>query len=292
MGWDRYVHRGRAGLRPSLPDRRCERARWTSRASIASWKRARARTASPRRHRRSYSRPSSTAAWGAVLDGPSGGGARRLRHSRRPLGRRGEQPGPGPGCRPRGRGLDRCDYGGRDPPALRGDRVRRLWFPRCCSRPGLLSDETTLAPRRTPTGAPGGGRRRGHRRDAVWERCRMVADAAAAPSSRVALRRARRQPRGGAAGAWRGVRQPAGTTTRPTTCRPAPPRSRSVTAPRPTRCNGRLWRPERCAGAGSAGGVGGCAGRVPGQASRPVVRRGQRLSRLGPRRGPRDRVAR
>ena len=45
---------------------------------------------------------------------------------------------------------------------------------------------------------PGGGRRRGHRRDAVWERCRVVADATAAPSSRVALRRARRQPRAAA----------------------------------------------------------------------------------------------
>jgi hypothetical protein len=50
-----------------------------------------------------------------------------------------------------------------------------------------------LAPR------PRGGRRRGHRRDALQERCRVVADAAAAPSSRVALRRARRQPRGGGA---------------------------------------------------------------------------------------------
>jgi hypothetical protein len=31
-----YVHSGRAGLRPSLPGRRCERARWTSRASTRS----------------------------------------------------------------------------------------------------------------------------------------------------------------------------------------------------------------------------------------------------------------
>jgi len=87
-----------------------------------------------------------------------------------------------------------------------------------------------------------------------------------------------------------------GTTTRPTTCRPAPPRWQRATAPRPTRCEGRLWRPDRCAGAGSAGGVGGCAGRVPGEASRQVVRRGQRLPRLGavpwpegPRRTPTER---
>ena len=36
-------------------------------------------------------------------------------------------------------------------------------------------------------------------------------------------------------GAWRGWRQPAGTTPRSTSCRPAPPRSRIATAPRPTR---------------------------------------------------------
>lgn len=86
--------------------------------SIAKWKRARARAASPRRHRRSYSRPSSTAARGQHLDGPNGGGARRLRHSRRPLGRRGEQPRPGLRCRPCGRGLHRRNHDGRDPPAL------------------------------------------------------------------------------------------------------------------------------------------------------------------------------
>ena len=65
---------------------------------------------------------------------------------------------PGPGCRPRGRGLDRCDHDGRDPPALRGDRVRRSWFPRCCWRPGLLSGEANLVPRRTPTGASSSSR--------------------------------------------------------------------------------------------------------------------------------------
>jgi hypothetical protein len=49
--------------------------------------------------------------------------------------------------------------------------------------------------------------------------------------------------------------------------------------PRPTRCKGRLWRPERCAGAGSPGGPAVACGRVPGEASRPVVTRGQRLPR-------------
>jgi hypothetical protein len=42
-------------------------------------------------------------------------------------------------------------------------------------------------------------------------------------------------------GAWRGWRQPAGTTTRPTTSRPAPLRWQRATAPRPTRYEGRLW---------------------------------------------------
>ena len=42
-------------------------------------------------------------------------------------------------------------------------------------------------------------------------------------------------------GAWRGWRQPAGTTPRPTTSRPAPPRWQRATAPRPTRYEGRLW---------------------------------------------------
>jgi hypothetical protein len=59
-----------------------------------------------------------------------------------------------------------------------------------------------VAPRRACAPAarprPRGGRRRGHRRGAVPERCRVVADATAAPSSRVALRRARRQPRAAA----------------------------------------------------------------------------------------------
>jgi hypothetical protein len=45
-------------------------------------------------------------------------------------------------------------------------------------------------------------------------------------------------------GAWRGWRQPAGTMTRPTTSRPAPPRWQRATAPRPTRYEKRLWRPE------------------------------------------------
>jgi hypothetical protein len=91
-------------------------------------------------------------------------------------------------------------------------------------------------------------------------------------------------------GAWRGWRQPAGTTTRPTTCKPTPLRSRSATAPRPTRCKGRLWRPDRCAGAGSPGGPTVASGvefqeKLPDQSSRGVS--GCRSS--GPRRGPRDR---
>jgi hypothetical protein len=136
-----------------------------------------------------------------------------------------------------------------------------LWFPRCCSRPGLLSCETNLVPRRTPTGAPSSSRgesalwttsaspwsdsartrsragtlqaeelcrralamaeaastsrlaaharvelapftrrpaTRTPPRRCMGERCRVVANAPAAPSSRVALRRARRQPRGAA----------------------------------------------------------------------------------------------
>ena len=76
-------------------------------------------------------------------------------------------------------------------------------------------------------------------------------------------------------GAWRAWRQPAGTTTRPTTSRPAPPRWQRATAPRPTRSEKRLWRPERCAGAGSAGGAGGCARvefreKLPARSSRRV----------------------
>jgi hypothetical protein len=39
-------------------------------------------------------------------------------------------------------------------------------------------------------------------------------------------------------GAWRGLQQPADTTTRPRTYRPAPPWSRSATAPRPMRYKG------------------------------------------------------
>jgi hypothetical protein len=42
-------------------------------------------------------------------------------------------------------------------------------------------------------------------------------------------------------GAWRGWRQPAGTTTRPTTSSPEPPRWQRATAPRPTRYEKRLW---------------------------------------------------
>jgi hypothetical protein len=178
-----------------------------------------------------------------------------------------------------------------------------LWFPRCCWRPGSLSGERTwcrggrrparprarganrlcrprllrpgptrlerarargdapsrgalsagaghgrgglhVTPRRTCARAarprPGGGRRCGYRRDAVPGRCRVVADAAAAP--------------------------------------------------RPTRCKGRLWRPDRCAGAGSPGGPTVASGvefqeKLPDQSSRGVS--GCRSS--GPRRGPRDR---
>jgi hypothetical protein len=46
--------------------------------------------------------------------------------------------------------------------------------------------------------------------------------------------------------AWRGLQQPADTTPRPRSYRPAPPWSRTATAPRPMRYKGRR-RPERCA---------------------------------------------
>ena len=53
-------------------------------------------------------------------------------------------------------------------------------------------------------------------------------------------RRARRQPRGGGpAGPGPACAARGGTTTRPTTCRPAPPRWQRATVPRPTRHKGR-----------------------------------------------------
>jgi hypothetical protein len=108
----------------------------------------------------------------------------------------------------------------------------------------------------------------------------VVADAAAAPSPRVALRGARRQPR---AATLRGLARLAAARGDDDAADNLQARAAAIAerAPRPTRYEKRLWRPDRCAGAGGAGGPAVACGRVPGEASRPVVRRGQRLPRLG-----------
>jgi hypothetical protein len=117
-----------------------------------------------------------------------------------------------------------------------------LWFPRCCWRPGSLSGERTWCRGgRLPVARVLEAAGDADTAETLYRRrCRLVADAAAAP--------------------------------------------------RPTRCKGRLWRPDRCAGAGSPGGPTVASGvefqeKLPDQSSRGVS--GCRSS--GPRRGPRDR---
>ena len=95
----------------------------------------------------------------------------------------------------------------------------------------LEGPATRTPPRRCTAGSSSGRRRRGRARFAS----RSSSCSPAAPGRRRCT-------------AWRGLQQPAETTTRPRTCRPAPPRSRSATAPRPMRNKGRLRRPERCVG--------------------------------------------
>ena len=78
-----------------------------------------------------------------------GGGARRLRQSRRPLGRGGEQPGPGPGCRPLGevstvatmaaeilRHSEAVGYGAFEVPAM----LLEAWVAERRNEPGAAED--------------------------------------------------------------------------------------------------------------------------------------------------------
>jgi hypothetical protein len=105
----------------------------------------------------------------------------------------------------------------------------------------VLRRPATRTPQRRCTGALSSGRR-----------CRGRAKFASCSSSCSLA-----APGGGAAGPGAAGGSPRG---RRRGRRPANPRrydSRSATAPRPTRCKGRLWRPDRRAEAGSPDGAGG-----------------------------------
>jgi hypothetical protein len=78
-----------------------------------------------------------------------------------------------------------------------------------------------------------------------------------------------------------------GTRSKPTTPSMSPARARGRRGGALQGRKERLVWGRRSSTCGSAGG--GVRGRVPGEASRPVVTRDQRLPQLGPRRGPRDR---